>query len=266
MLKNHRFSRGYLITQTKNLPTINAEEVVKFCTFDEKLKKDCEHLRNNLAGEQNKDKRKVFKKNNLPYVCFAGVFKERKNAALLKPSGLMGIDYDVYDNDASNVLREILKQSKYTYILKTSPSNGLHQIIKIPLINSEEEYKQHFYGFLREHKDLEIDEGCSDISRAFYLSHDPRIWINDNAEIFDKKGENVVQTRERVCNNKKKHKGGDRSAYDFAFCCKLIRQNKTKEDIFRIMDKCGSERWKSETLSYKNVTYNNASKVAGGSK
>lgn len=269
-MKEYRFSYGSKITQTTDLAVINLEQYKTIVTNNTKLKIDCDYLRVNLKGDRNKDARKRFKKYNLPYVCFAGTFRERSKEGLMKASGIMVIDYDIFEEDVVNVLLEVLKSNEYTLFVQKSPSGGLKQGIKIPLVKSDDEYKEYFYGFIEKNPDLDIDKTGADISRACYLSYDPNFWMNENSNTFQFKSKKEQLSNLSIPKQKKKvtkNKGVDtldRSAHDFRFCMALIIDGKNKEDVFRILDKCGSDRWKGETIGYKELTYNNALKTVGG--
>lgn len=118
---------------------------------------------------------------NLPSVCFSGKFeKDRKDESLIEHSGFIVLDFDnVYE------LRE--KQNEiithpFVYACWVSPSGkGLKALIKIA---DGKKHRLHFQSLQEVFP--EVDKSGINQSRVCYESHDPDIYVNENADIFNK--------------------------------------------------------------------------------
>ena len=128
--------------------------------------------------ESDKEKRNELKK-NLPCVCWSGKFKDRNNNSLLVHSGFICLDFDGVVDEAT--FRDDLKQFPYIFAAWISPSgNGVKALVRIPVDN----HLGSFLAIQKEHP--EIDNACKDVARVCYESADRNIWINEEAEVFDK--------------------------------------------------------------------------------
>lgn len=131
----------------------------------------------------NQDQKDILKQ-NLPAVTFAGLFKDR--SSLLEASGLACLDFDKVVNLSK--LKERLKASYYIYAFWVSPSgNGLKALVKIPIVESKEEYKQYYKAILSHFKELKPDKATKDINRLCFESYDPDLYLNDTSRIFEEK-------------------------------------------------------------------------------
>ena len=126
-------------------------------------------------------------KMDLPAICFSGEFKNRSKSGIVKPSGLICLDFDkVPSKEELDTLKETLVGDEYTYACFVSPSgNGLKVLVKIP--PTIEEHKLYFDG-LRNHYNSEyFDIATSDISRVCFESYDPNIYVCRNSKVFKNK-------------------------------------------------------------------------------
>jgi hypothetical protein len=155
-------------------------------TLFDKIKSDGElaFKINTVRKETDKKERDLLKK-KLPAVTFSGVFENgHKAEGLIAYSNLICLDIDnIYD---VNFKKDIIAKDKYTYSVFISPSgNGLKVIIKVDGGKSK-----HFSNFTqlqdyyKQNLDIEIDISGKDISRLAFLSHDPKIYINDQSETW----------------------------------------------------------------------------------
>jgi hypothetical protein len=155
-------------------------------TLFDRIKSDAELALeiNTLREEKDKKARDLLKK-KLPAVTFSGVFENgHKAEGLLAYSNFICLDIDNIDN--LNFKKDIIAKDKYTYSVFISPSgNGLKVIIKVDggktnhfsnFTQLQEYYKQNLH--------IEIDISGKDISRLAFLSHDPKIYINDQSETW----------------------------------------------------------------------------------
>ena len=125
----------------------------------------------------NKDKKK-----ELPVVCFSGEFSSRNDDGLFEHSGLIVLDFDHVDVDAT---KRSLATDDFVYSCWTSPSgNGVKALVKI---TNPERHRDHFRAlvkyFERTHG-LELDESGINESRACFESYDPEIIIKDESKKF----------------------------------------------------------------------------------
>lgn len=142
------------------------------------VKKTVEEVRVKLTkAEKNEVKKK------LGVVTFAGTFHKRAKDQLKEASGFVILDVDgVTDLKA---VKERLIKDKFVYACWISPSgDGLKFLVRIPTVESDEEYKS-FYKCIQSYYDwFEIDESGKDISRLCFESYDPEIYINEESELF----------------------------------------------------------------------------------
>ena len=122
------------------------------------------------------------KKKELPVVCFSGEFSSRSDDALFEHSGLVVLDFDHVDVDAT---KTSLATDDFIHSCWTSPSgNGVKAIVRI---TNPERHRDHFRAlikyFERTHG-LELDESGINESRACFESHDPDIIIKDDCKKF----------------------------------------------------------------------------------
>jgi len=135
----------------------------------------------------NKEERNLLKK-NLPSVCFGGKFSSRSDSALVKPSGLMSIDFDGFkSHEELTAKRFELEMDDYTYSCFTSPSgDGIKVLVRIPDTDSKG-YKEYFKAIEKYYNCPNFDSACSNISRVTYESYDPTIYVNPNSSIWSER-------------------------------------------------------------------------------
>lgn len=127
-------------------------------------------------------------KKRLPVINFQGVFKERKDSGITEFSGMMPLDFDKFETpEELSETREKLKADKHTYALFTSPSgNGLKVIVRVPA-DGITEYKNYFKSLQEYYNNDNFDISSSNISRLCFESYDPEIYVNHDAEIYNRK-------------------------------------------------------------------------------
>ena len=144
-----------------------------------------------------------FKAANFDYCTFSGVFTSRNDKALVKHSGLLCVDFDhlqsvelsckraqnsnefeVLPSAADNIqlLRNQLLQDQYfdTQLLFVSPSgDGLKWIISIDTNQATHgEYFAAVANYILQTYGVAVDKSGRDISRACFLPHDSKAFIN----------------------------------------------------------------------------------------
>jgi len=121
-----------------------------------------------------------YKAAHFDYVTFSGLFSKRTDAALIKHSGLITLDFDHVSN--LQELRVQLLEDRYfeTELMLISPSgDGLKWIISIDLKEcSHQDWFRAIAAYLKATYQQEVDKSGKDISRACFLPHDPEVYIN----------------------------------------------------------------------------------------
>lgn len=130
----------------------------------------------------NKDDYNAQKK-TLPALVWAGQFKGRKESDIEKYNGLGVLDFDHVENVSS--LLEDLTQSEYCRIAFVSPSgHGVKMIIQFPADYSK--HRDYYAAALEHFSEFKPDKATSDPCRLCFVSHDPNIYYNPAAKVFDK--------------------------------------------------------------------------------
>lgn len=123
-----------------------------------------------------------YKAKNFDYCTFSGTFSKRNDSALIRHSGLLTLDFDHVSN--LQELRETLLQDRYfeTELMFVSPSgDGLKWIIPIDLKEcSHLDWFRAIAAYIKATYQLEVDKSGKDISRACFLPHDPKVYVNPN--------------------------------------------------------------------------------------
>ena len=138
-----------------------------------------------IRNETDHDKRNELKVKLLPVFCFSGVFSERSDSKLIHMSPIICLDLDsVNDMEAE---KDRLKNN-YPYVLSifTSPTGTGLKVLVLHDLTDPNHHKA-LYGELGNamglngRTDLKFDLSCSNVSRACFISADPKLWLNKNA-------------------------------------------------------------------------------------
>lgn len=147
-----------------------------------KYKADIERLRKVKHNE----KAYKAKKETLPAVAWAGMFTKRNKAGFETASGLFPIDLDHLE-DVQGV-KNALKQDKSVLFAFVSPGgDGIKAAYRIPPVKDDAQFKYAFNIIkerVKERTGLPIDEARKDISGLCFVSYDPELYLNDNAELI----------------------------------------------------------------------------------
>ncbi len=167
----------YGIKNIATLSEVTLEETFKLITDCEPLQNSTEELRS-LEGKEQDD----YKINKLPYVTFGGTFNERKDAGLIKESGLVCIDIDSLQDVAAT--KQVLRKSSLPVLYFVSPKgNGLKVVF---VCNKKYSFKENYVAYSRYLiekvgiAEKHIDKSCSNISRACFLCHDADAFFDHN--------------------------------------------------------------------------------------
>lgn len=178
--------------QPDKVKTRSLDQILGAIKNNKKIKGMIQDLRN-ANGNQYKEM-----KRQLPQIIFAGVFERRADAAIKSYSGLLVVDLDSKDNPQVNPVetKPLLAQDPYIYVIFTSPSGkGLKLLVRVAepiarvldatvLKNSHKASAKAFFSYLEAVYGLKADESGTDLSRACFVSWDPELVINDEAQIF----------------------------------------------------------------------------------
>lgn len=219
-------------------------------------------------------------KMGLPSICFSGTFSNRSAAGLVKHSGLMCLDFDGFEDDATaTAWRDTLTAWEYTFAIFTSPSgNGLKVLVRIPETDAVG-HKEYFEALENYWEECQyFDRSTSDVCRVCYESYDPNLYVNADADIWHDKatkelhdiGVNhalipvksdtiIISTIHQWWEKKKKGGGKGRNADLFVFASALNRFGVNKGAAeqhlsqFAVKDFPNSEILKVVKSAYKNT-------------
>lgn len=126
------------------------------------------------------DEYKKFKTYNIPFFTGSGTFERRANEGMKEHNGLIIVDFDDLDDPAE--AKDVLIKDRFTYACFHSISGNLAVVVKInPKLHhkSFDAIKNYYlaqYGFVMDY--------LADYARIRFVSHDPEIFINEEAEVF----------------------------------------------------------------------------------
>lgn len=207
-----------------------------------------------IRGIKNKKDRDK-EKRKLSYVTFAGIFTERGNNNLNKSSGFACLDVDDI-SDLEKVKQKVIN-NKFTHLLFKSPSGkGLKLVVRIPEVNSDEEYKQYWISIAEHYNLSDNDEATKDISRACFVSYDPEYFFNPDSEIYTDKVKDITSHAGNAGNAGNALKDDSKSGLEYRKIISLLKQDKERVEIYKHMD--AYSKWKSSSESYKNITFEKA--------
>jgi len=158
---------------TKPTEFIDMSEIIQMIKSD-KWKQKIEDCRKNLK-----------KKDYLPCFTPTGIFNHRSIAGMEQYNGVICLDIDNLEDPET--LKE--KCSKLPYVMcafVTPSSKGLKVII---VTNGKRENYREVEEFVAqkflEDTGAKRDNGCKDIARIQFISHDPLLFFNDNSAILE---------------------------------------------------------------------------------
>jgi len=158
---------------------LTIEEIAERLKFS--YKNDIERLRQLPKNEYDIEKKK------LHAILFGGLAVNRTDNDINEPSGLMVTDYDHLPLDQYQRIWDKLKNDKHTVLMFRSPSgDGIKAVVSIPK-SSKDDYRKRFKAYEEYIKEPEyFDEKNSNISRLCFVSYDPDLYTNYEAEAFNK--------------------------------------------------------------------------------
>lgn len=142
-------------------------------------REDIERIRLLPKNEYDNEKKK------LHAILFGGLAVNRTDNDIQEPSGLMITDYDHLPEIEYQRIWVKLKADKHTVLLFRSPSgDGIKAVVSIPKSNKDE-YRKRFkaYADYIDEPDY-FDVKNSNISRLCFVSYDPDLYVNYEAEKY----------------------------------------------------------------------------------
>jgi hypothetical protein len=125
-------------------------------------------------------------KNQLPGVCFNGVFNYRSKAGIKEHSGLIILDFDKFETSQDAIdFRNSISDDDYIFSCWISPSGkGVKALVKIP--KDIENHTLYFNSLREYYNHPKWDNSGSDISRFCFESYDPDLFINKDSKTWEK--------------------------------------------------------------------------------
>lgn len=122
-------------------------------------------------------------KNTLPCICFSGTFSERKSSALIEHSGYICLDFDKLPDPSR--FRDDLKKFDFIYAAFISPSGtGVKALVRVHPIKNQIEQRKTVEELIKVIDSPFLDVSGKDIARVCFMSFDPDLWVNENAQTF----------------------------------------------------------------------------------
>lgn len=169
------------ITDVNNPKDSNLDEVLEMIKTGKKfdLKKKTEDVRN-AKDKDEKDGMKI----RIPAVTWNGTFESKNKNCLKVYSSYTALDFDHIPSEKMQEFIDNLKKSPHVYAgFKTPSGEGYKAIILHD--NLEPLYHDDLYEQLLNHYNCGVkDTSTRDLARGHYLSYDPDLWINPDAEPF----------------------------------------------------------------------------------
>lgn len=149
------------------------------------------HLQNSPEYDQNK--------RNLPGVTFCGFFHPKRTGEHLKEyNEIMVLDIDKLTEEQLLKTKKDLQSDVHVFAFWESPSGrGVKGLIKLRYkfdlkeIGEHQAHKVAFKAldsYFTEKYDIHLDASGCDITRLCFLSHDPNLFMNNNANFFEVEG------------------------------------------------------------------------------
>lgn len=142
-------------------------------------KEDIERIRLLPKSEYDNEKKK------LHAILFGGLAVNRTDNDIQEPSGLMITDYDHLPAVEYQRIWDKLKADKHTVLLFRSPSgDGIKAVVSISKSNKDE-YRKRFKAYASYINEPDyFDIKNSNISRLCFVSYDPDLYVNYDAEQY----------------------------------------------------------------------------------
>jgi hypothetical protein len=122
----------------------------------------------------------------LPAATWSGSFSERKDKNLESYSGIVCLDVDERDYQKVMMAKIHLMDDPFVFAFFESPRKGLKILIKVD--SSAEHHRDHAFpelkGYIEDNYGIEVDASGKNLSRLCFVSADPEMYLNENAEVY----------------------------------------------------------------------------------
>lgn len=159
----------------------NFDHILELIASDPKFSKQTDMIRKQTTEKAYKEE-----KHRLPMIAPSGIFDYRNDdpTSLRQYSNLLVLDFDDFgSHEAAGEFKERLIQYAnplHLYAVWFSPSN---KGVKAAMVHDNTN-PEHHYNLFRQVKQRlyprtdEFDKSCHNLSRTFFLSHDPDVYVN----------------------------------------------------------------------------------------
>ncbi len=218
------------ITNTRPALSVTLEEVYEMI-ISEKWAQTTRSLRSFRKGEQ-----ADFKRRQLPFVTFSGIFSARHSEHIVRHSGLMCFDFDhVGDEIAVRKLQQLLvaDPTLNVQLAFRSPSgDGLKVVVECfsltdnanKLIRWHNAQYAHIASYIEQRYNVKVDK-TNDIARACFLCHDPKAYYNSQFIIHNS------QLKKSVLSVGDKISQSDKNSVHFSPSLKTIGSVRDKTSV-----------------------------------
>jgi hypothetical protein len=175
-------------TETRDISVEKVLEGIR--SGGKNLKSQIQQIRNRFEAEMafisDRKKAKLAVdplKKRLPGVMWSATFSQRANDKLIKYSGLLCADLDSLGAHLREVRKKLAAASPHVVAVFLSPTgDGLKAVFRVPADASK--HAGSFRAVEKHVRDLtgvQVDQACKDPARLCFMSHDPEIYVNENA-------------------------------------------------------------------------------------
>lgn len=126
-------------------------------------------------------------KGSLAAITFSGsFFPVRSSSNIQNYSGYIILDID-HCGESLEVYKSLLKNDRYVHAIWISPSgDGLKFLIRTEMsVSNHKNTYRSVVKYFNELYNLDIDTSGSDLARLCYVSYDPDLFINQEAELYN---------------------------------------------------------------------------------
>lgn len=198
-------------------------------------------------------------KKELPSFTTSATFKDKRNSSnVLLYNGLVCVDFDHVSKHLLEELKNRLSEIPCVYAAFVSPSGeGLKVIIKTNntcYLKHSEVVVQCWDYLKRHHISLEPDKSGKDVARLCFMSHDPKLYLHEQAQALEIKTDftqqrlskpvslshvfgNELEKVEAFTNNKNNFQSGNRNNYVFIFACNARKMNVLESETHQYAQK-----------------------------
>ena len=173
------------ITEPRGIsPLAPLFETIRVGDKDGMLRRNVEEIRRYSNAP---DIRRELKRKNLPVITWQGIFNPRKDAGIVRLSGLMCIDIDHCSPNELYLYRKSLIGQPWCVAVFLSPSgDGLKVVVMTDNfdVNAYHSCYCQLENYFLVNYGAKPDKECEPLSQGCFASYDPDIYVNLNAMPF----------------------------------------------------------------------------------